>query len=268
MIGRKVHELPSGIAIADSAAEMNVSLYQAAAALDANERWQEMLSENLAATGVPGYKRHEISFGTIEAGFLQQSNGIPKAATLPVSSTSINFSQGELKQTGDTTDVALEGLGFLSVQLPDGREAYTRDGEFKLDAYGQLVTKQGYPVMGNGGFIQVDLTLATPLSISASGEVAQGRDILDRLKVTEFNDPQKLRPVAGGYYLADHPELEAQEAQGTTVRQGYIENSNTSSVTEMSQLIAAMRAYEAKQRIIQVQDERMGRFITDMGNPG
>lgn len=246
---------------------MNVSLYQAAAALDANARWQEVLSENLAASAVPGYKRQEISFGTIQAGMLEQAQGTPRAATLPTTSTAINFRQGELKYTGDDTDLAVEGAGFLSVQLPDGREVFTRDGEFHLDAYGQLVSKQGYPVMGTGGSIQVDLDNPVPLSISASGEVAQGRDILNRIKITEFSDAQLLRPVAGGFYLADHPDLQSLEAQNTTVRQSYLEASNTSSATEMTQLITALRAYEANQRIIQVQDERMGRLITDLGNP-
>jgi flagellar basal-body rod protein FlgG len=247
---------------------MNVSLYQAAAALDATSRWQEAISENLASANVPGHKRHEVSFGTIQAGMIQHANGTTHPTTLPTSATSINFRQGELKFTGSKSDLAVEGSGFLGVQLPDGREAYTRDGEFRIDPFGQLITKQGYPVMGNGGTIQIDLNNPTPLSIAASGEVAQGTDVLGRIRLTEFNDPQLLKPVAGGFYLADHPDLVLQDAEATTVRQGYLESSNASSVTQMSQLITALRAYEANQRIIQVQDERTGRLITELGNPG
>jgi flagellar basal-body rod protein FlgG len=74
--------------------------------------------------------------------------------------------------------------------------------------------------------------------------------------------------VAGGFHPAAHPDLVLQDAEPTTVPQGYLESSNASSVTQMSQLITALRAYEANQRIIQVQDERTGRLITELGNPG
>src|SRR5678810_458413 len=146
---------------------MNVSLYQAAAALKANTLWQETIADNLAASSIPGYKKQELSFAAVQAGLTGRSHAAQPRAT-PVS----NFQAGELKFTGVKTDLALEGRGFLVVQLPDGANAYTRDGELHTSSSGELVTKQGFPVLGDSGPIQLDLNNPAPISISATGEVS------------------------------------------------------------------------------------------------
>lgn len=246
---------------------MNVSLYQAAAALNANARWQELISENLSSAMIPGFKKQELSFSAIEAGMMPSAvNGAAGHFALPSANVSTNFQQGEMKVTGVNTDVAIEGPGFFEVQLPNGDTAYTRDGEFQLNAQGQLVTKQGYAVLSDGGSIQIDLNNPAPLSISATGDVSQGTDLKGKLKVTNFNDPHLLQNIGNGCYLARDPKLQTVETPAT-VKQGYLEAANTSPIAEMGQLIAAMRSYEANQRIIQTQDDRMSRAITELGNP-
>jgi len=245
---------------------MNVSLYQAAAALNANARWQELISENLSSAMIPGFKKQELSFSAIEAGLVPSTSGAATQMTLPAANAATNFQQGELKYTGVNTDMAIEGPGFFEVQLPNGDTAYTRDGEFQLSAQGQLVTKQGYPVLSDGGSIQVDLNNPAPISISVTGDVSQGTDLKGKLKVTNFNNPQLLQSIGNGCYLARDPKLQTVDTSAT-LKQGYIEAANTSAVTEMAQLIAAMRSYEANQRIIQTQDDRMSRAITELGNP-
>ena len=245
---------------------MNVSLHQAAAAMNANARWQEIISENLAASSIPGFKKQELSFDAIQAGLMPTSNGT-QHFLLPRAAASINFQPGELKATGVNTDVALEGSGFIPVQLPDGNTAYTRDGELHINASGQLVTKQGYPVLGDGGPIQLDLSNRTPMSVSSTGEVSQGSDIKGTIKPVDFDEPNLLTPISHGYFLANNPKLKTRDAAETYFRQGFLEAANTSAATEMAQLILAMRMYEANQRVIQAQDERMGRVITELGNP-
>jgi flagellar basal-body rod protein FlgF len=264
---RKLHKLPTGIAIARKETEMNVSLYQAAAALNANARWQEVLSENLAASFIPGFKKQDVSFGEIQAGLMQTANGPGQVLTLPQVNTATNFRQGELKFTGDQTDLALEGSGFFAIQLPDGSEAYTRDGEFHLDSIGQLMTKNGMPVLSDAGPILIDLNNPEPMSVSASGEVAQGLDNKGRLRLVHFENPERLTPTNRGYFLALNSDLRFEEATDTTVSQQYLEHGNASSIEEMAQMITALRAYEANQKVIQAQDERMGRLITELGNP-
>jgi len=118
-----------------------------------------------------------------------------------------NFTPGEMRSTGAKTDLGLEGHGFFEVQLPNGSTAYTRDGEFKLIAQGQLVNKQGYPVLGDSGPIQLDLNNPEPLTVAGNGEVSQGADVKGRLKLAVFNDPKLLTQVGGGLFLANDPKI-------------------------------------------------------------
>src|SRR5215831_11899421 len=123
---------------------MNVSLYQAAAAMNAQARWQELITGNLAASSVPGFRKQDISFSAVEAGLDPSARLGASRYVIPSAHSTINLSPGELRATGNPMDFALEGPGFLEVQLPNGARAYTRDGELHVNADAQLVTKQGY----------------------------------------------------------------------------------------------------------------------------
>ncbi|MCS7048931.1 MAG: flagellar hook-basal body protein [Verrucomicrobiae bacterium] len=238
---------------------MNVSLTQAAAGMTAVARWQEVIAQNLAGAVVPGFKRVETAFSAATHPYFPN-------AILPVSHVVRNFSQGHLRPTGAPTDVALDGPGFFEVQLPDGQTAFTRDGEFRVDPQGQLVTKEGHIVLGDGGPIQLDPNNGAPLSISADGTVAQGGEVRGKLRVVAFAEPHRLEWIGAGLFVARDPALVPTTA-ATPVRQGFLESGNTSPVTEMAHLIAALRQFEAMQRVLQSQDERLGRAIQELGNP-
>ena len=250
---------------------MNVSLFQAAAALNANTRWQESIAENLASSSIPGFKRQELSFAAIQAGLMPPTAAHPSGSlahfALPVASVTTNFGTGEMKRTNVETDVAIEGPGFFEVQLPNGATAYTRDGEFQPNGQGQLATKQGYLVLGESGPIQLDPSNGGPISISQTGEFNQGAETKGKLKVVDFNDPHLLTSIGGGLFLANNPNIQTAEVPSVNLRSGFLENANTSATGEMVNLISAMRQYEANQRIIQMQDDRMGRTISELGNP-
>jgi len=247
---------------------VNVSLYQAAAALNANARWQEVISENLASSSIPGYKKQDLSFSAVQGGVMSQAVNDPRLRfSLSRADTATNFAPGEMKMTGVNTDVAIEGAGFFGVQLASGATGYTRDGEFQVNAQGQLATKQGYLVLGESGPIQLDKGNSSPMAISPTGEISQGEDIKGKLKIVTFDQPQLLTSINGGCFIANHPNLVPNEVQQPSLRQGYLEGSNTSSVSEMVNLITAMRTFEANQRIIQMQDQRMGQAISELGNP-
>jgi flagellar basal-body rod protein FlgF len=246
-------------------AGMNVSLSQAAHAMSANAQWQEVVTGNLASASVPGFKKQELTFSAVEAGLAPNATGA--ASFLPRARTVTSFQQGEIRSTGVNTDVALDGPGFFEVQLPSGGTAYTRDGEFQINAQGQLVTKQGWAVLGESGSIQLDRSIPSPISISDTGEVSQGSETRGRLKVVNFNEPRLLRSIAGGAFLADNPGLQRTDLEQPSVRQGCLEAANTSSVLEMANLIRVMRGFEANERLLQAQDDRMGRAISELGNP-
>lgn len=246
---------------------MNVSLYQAAAGMKATARWQELIAENLASSAVPGFKRQHLSFSAIQAGLMGSSATDPaRRFALPTLGATTDFRAGEIKP-GAPTDLALQGPGFFEVTLPTGARAYTRDGEFHFNPQGQLVSKHGYLVAGTEGPLQVDPENAAPLSVSPSGDVAQGEELRGALKLVNFNDPTRLTAIGGGLFLAADPALRALPASGCTVRQGYLEASNASTVSEMADLITSSRLFEANQKIIQAQDERLARLIAEVGNP-
>ncbi len=247
---------------------MNVSLYQAAAAMTANSRWQDIISENLAGSSVPGYRKQQISLEAVKAGLMPagSAKGGAQFFVIPKTAAVTSFQPGEIQPTGNKTDAALEGKGFFSIQLPNGKTALTRDGEFQVNSTGQLVTKEGYTVLGDGGAIKVDAKSPAPFSISTNGTVSQGSEVKGKLKLVDYADPKLLTPLSGSYFTAEGTSAKEQPA-AATVRQGYLEGSNTSTVREMSNLLTAMRTFEANQKIIQMQDERLGKAISELGNP-
>jgi flagellar basal-body rod protein FlgF len=250
---------------------VNISLYQAASALNANSRWQEVIAENMAASSVPGYKRQDVTFQAFEAGMVPSAGDSVSAQrnvwTMPQSVTHTSFAPGEMRYTGVDTDIGISGGGFFEVQMPNGALAYTRDGEFQMNGNGQLTTKQGNLVMGDSGPIQLDRASADPITVSAEGVVSQGATQRGTIKVVEFNKPELLTPISGGMFLARDPNVQPVNGSAPNLRQFYLEQANTSAVSEMANMITVMRASEANQRIIQMEDERMGRAISELGNP-
>ena len=232
------------------------------------DRWQETIAENLSSAAVPGFKKQDVSFEAVQAGHHHVTAAPGSSANgsvwMQTGHPATNFQPGEFRTTNVKTDLAIDGKAFFEVQLPNGSSAFTRDGEFQVSSTGQLVTKEGYTVMGDSGPIQLDLNNHTELSISATGEVSQGTDLKGRIRLTEFNKPQALTRISGGYFAATSNEPGATPATSSTVRQGMLEAANTSVVREMANLMVAMRTFEANQRMAQLHDDRMGRAITDL----
>ena len=213
--------------------------------MNASARWQEVISENLASSQIPGFKKQDLSFSAVQARTAGTSPSSARRFAMPLAVATTNLQAGELRSTGVATDLALEGPGVFEVQMPGGGRGYTRDGGFRVSAQGELVTKQGLPVIGDTGPLQLDTSNPGPISVAPTGEVSQGAALKGRLKLSEFSDPAAL----------------------VSVRQGFVEDANTSSVTEMVNLISAMRLFQANQKTIQSEDDRVGRLISDVGNP-
>jgi fagellar hook-basal body proteins len=236
--------------------------------MNAQMRWQELIVGNLSAGSVPGFRKREISFSAVEAGLPSSAvNRTTMPNVMPAARAEVNFLPGQLKPTRNQLDFALEGPGFFEVQMPNGTKAYTRDGEFHLNSAGQLTTKQGYTVLSDLGPLQFDPNNGGAITVSSNGFVSQGSDVKGTIRLVEFNDPHGLTPISQGYFLADKEGLEPLAAETTSVRQGHLEASNTSPTAEMASLITSMRMFEANQRVLQMQDERMGKVITELGHP-
>ena len=246
---------------------MNVSLYQAAAAMNAQSRWEELITENLAAGAVPGFRKQNVSFEDVAATSPLTVNGAtPTNFMIPVAVASTSFQPGELRPTGGSLDFAIEGSGFFTVQLPNGDHAYTRDGEFQLNGKSQLVTKEGYPVLSGSGPVQFDPNNSGAITVSATGQISQGSDVKGQLQVVTFPNPNQLTDTDYGYLLANQPGMTPTPAPaGTSVRQGFLEGPNTSPTAEMGGLISTMRTFEANQKVLQMQNDRMGEVISTLG---
>ena len=238
--------------------------------MNANVRWQELISENLAAASVPGARKQDISFSAVEAGMPAGQLGAGgERFVMPSARAAINFSQGEINPTGVNTDMAIEGPGIFQIQLPDGNTAYTRDGEFHLNAQGQLTSKRGYAIASDsGGPIQMDPNNSAPIAVSSGGQVSQGGEVRGSIKLVEFKDPNALKVIGQGYFIKNSQDDKAVDSPTSSVRQGYLEGANTTPTVEMSSLITAMRMFESNEKVLQMQDDRMGKVISDLGGTG
>ena len=249
------------------------ALYNAAAGMQSQQMNLDVISNNLANVNTTGFKESKLEFQdllyqTTRAAGSQAGGGNELPGSLQVGQGSIPvatqriFTQGELSQTGEQLDLAIEGNGFFQVQMPDGTMAYTRDGAFQTDSQGRIVTADGYPVQG--GFQPVP-TGATNITISANGAVtyttASGTTN-SQIQLVQFNNPGGLNAIGHNLYTettaSGTPELGDPTQNGLgELQQGYLELSNVSVVEEMVNLILAQRAYEVNSKAVQAADEMM-----------
>ena len=173
--------------------------------------------------------------------------------------TFTDYTSGGMRQTGNALDVALNGEGYFTVLTPDGL-AYTRDGQFTLDAEGNLVTSAGYYVQGEGGPIQIT---GEHVEIAPKGEIVVDGQVVNQLMVRRFEPDALLRVQEAMYRPQSSTGGEAVEAP--EVMQGFLELSNVNVVREMVDMIAAQRHYEANAKVIRAQDETLQKSVTNVG---
>ena len=217
----------------------------------------DLLANNLANTGTPGYKA-QYAFYEAAPAWLQESLTTPLNQVVNqygvLGGSRLDLTVGNLETTGNPTDVALEGGGFFVVQTKNGVR-YTRNGSFQLNTQRQLVTAQGDLVMGEGGPIQIPSGKVGPIQIptgqpdiSQDGTVSVAGGIVAKLKVTEFSADTQLAPEGGTYFAV--PAGVGKAAVDPHVRQGALEASNVNISAEFSNLIIAQRAFEANSKAV------------------
>lgn len=249
------------------------ALYSAAAGMQAQQMNLDNISNNLANVNTTGFKKSKLEFqdllyDTTRAAGADMGGGNQLPSSLQIGQGSIPiatqriFTEGELTQTGENLDVAIQGDGFFQVQMPDGTLAYTRDGALQTDSTGRIVTSDGYPVLG--GFQPVPAG-TTNITISATGAVtyttASG-STNSQLQLVRFNNPGGLQAMGHNLYQETTASGTAEQGDPGTngfgqLQQGYLEMSNVSVVEEMVNLILAQRAYEVNSKAVQAADEMM-----------
>ena len=239
--------------------------------MSALNKWQESIAENLAAAKVPGYKALQVSFKGEQGGRLPIGDGTTPDSNnhfiLPTATTSFRFTEGPFEPTGVSTHLAIAGDAFFEIELEGGERVYTRDGEFSLDAEGNLTTKQGFKVVGTSGTILVP-DPGGKIEISPEGEITvNGKPSGQQIHTVDIEDTSKLAAIGGGFFKLDDTDANVNESENARLLSGHLEGSNVAPMREMTRLIDVVRAYQSNQKIIQSHDERLGRTITELGTP-
>jgi flagellar basal-body rod protein FlgG len=238
---------------------MDSGLYSTYTGLKARAEMLEVISNNLANTNTTAFKGDE-SFLRVFNRALSESTVAPLDRVINdsavVQGTAINFSNGSFLKTGRDLDVALEGDGFLAVETPAGIR-YTRNGNFHMNSKGQLLTSDGFPVLGDKGAIQLP---RGTVSISQEGEIQVGPNRVDKLKIVDFKDRKRLEKMGSSLFQPVAGGIQEEAAKGMMVRQGFLEQSNINPVRQMTEMLSILRQFESLQKslnmIMNVLNER------------
>ena len=254
---------------------MNSALWIAKTGLEAQQTKMDTVSNNLANVNTTGFKRdravfEDLLYQTVRQPGAQSSqdttlpSGLMRGTGVRTVATEKLHTQGNLIQTENSLDVAIQGRGFFQILKPDGSMGYTRDGSFHLDSQGQLVTANGYQVQP-GVTIPEDAQSVTigqdgTVSVLQPGDAAPTQ--VGTLQLADFVNPAGLQPEGGNLYM----ETAASGAPQTgnpgnaglgTLQQGALESSNVNTVEEMVNMIETQRAYEINSKAISTADRML-----------
>lgn len=252
------------------------ALYISASGLRSEQKQIDVISNNVANLQTPGFKRGRANFVEVAAATVAADPGQAadpaQAARLAaesvegngsrVLSTSTMFTQGELRATRGVYDLAIDGAGFFELSTDDGRSVYTRDGQFRLDAEGALVSIHG-PRLAQDIRIPEG---AKEVRVDAKGEVTailegeKERSVLGQIELAAFAAPDLLTSIGDNQYQAgDAAGAPTYGRPGETgfgqLQQGQVEMANVEMIDEMSALVLAQRAYQLNARVLQASDQ-------------
>ena len=234
---------------------MHINLNNLKQAMTGQIDKNNVIANNLANINTTGYKKDFIFFDAFGKE-LEKREG---------QNQTINFAQGQLKETTNPLDIALSGRGFFSVETDNGT-AYTREGHFKLDANGVLRTGSGQAVLGEGGPLVILGKNIKPekITITQNGEVYSDDEYIDRLALVDFENRGQMRKIGNNMFLAKE-EPEPLELDQISVHQGFLEESNVNPADEMIQLIEVQRQFESLQRMVRSLDDVFRSAATTVG---
>jgi flagellar basal-body rod protein FlgG len=255
---------------------MTQALWIAKTGLDAQQTRMSVISNNLANVNTAGFKRDRANFEDLLYQTVRQPGGSTSEQTqLPtglqigtgvrVAATAKNFSQGNLSNTGNALDVAVNGRGFFEVLMPDGTSAYTRDGSFQINSQGEMVTNSGYPVQPGLQLPQGTQSVTIGADGTVTAQVPGQADPVQvgSLTLVDFVNPAGLQAKGENLYAETGASGPAQQGTpGTsglgTLIQGSVEGSNVNVVEELVSMIETQRAYETNAKAISTVDNMLG----------
>ncbi len=259
---------------------MNPALWAAKTGLDAQQTRMTVTSNNLANVNTSGYKKSRAVFedllyqnarqvGASTSQDTQLPTGMHLGTGVRVVATEKMYTQGNLVQTGNSLDVAVNGRGFFQILMPDGTMAYTRDGSFKVSSQGELVTSSGFAVQPGinipDGAQSITIGADGVISVQLAGQSSPTQ--VGSLQLVDFVNPAGLQPRGENLLLESAASGPAQT--GTPglnglglIEQGSLEASNVNVVEELVNMIETQRAYEMNSKAISTTDQML-EYITN-----
>ena len=219
----------------------------------------QVVANNIANASTNGFRREGVTFDEHIARLGRGDESLSMAAA---EGRRIDPTQGELTQTGGVLDLAIQGDGYFQVQTANGPRL-TRAGGFGTDAAGNLVTPDGFPVLDLGGapvFVPPDVT---DFSVGRDGTVSAGGQVLGQIGLVVPADPNRLERRGGNLFEAVGGSIPVENAQ---ILQGFTEGSNVEPMREIARMMAVQHAYEAGQRFLENEDERIRSVISTLGS--
>ncbi|RTZ47546.1 flagellar basal-body rod protein FlgG [Candidimonas sp. SYP-B2681] len=255
------------------------SLWIAKTGLESQQTNMDVISNNLANVNTAGFKRSRAVFEDLMYQTIRQpgaqvgaANQLPSGLQVGTGvrtvATERIHTQGNVKETGNSLDIAIQGKGFLQVEMPDGTFAYTRDGSMQVDQNGQLVTAGGYPIQPpiNIPDNALSLTIARDGTVSVTQPGATGINVqIGQLQLSTFINPTGLQSAGENLYVETDASGPANFAQpgldgAGLVLQQYTETSNVNVAEELVNMITTQRAYEMNSKAVQTSDQMLARL--------
>jgi len=255
-------------------------LYTSAAGMLPLAYRQDLVANNLSNANTSGYKQDRAFVQElINADLYLNEHGIastgqpprlvnvmPPAYRAAVGNASqvivqqTDFTRGEMEVTGNDLNLAIDGDGFFSVDTPQGVR-YTRSGYFSINANGELVTADGYAVLGEAGPINIQ---GGKFTVQKNGDVFINNEMRGSLRITDFGKPYRMTKIADNLFVPEAGGA-GQDAEDFMVRQGVLEQANSHPIDQMVKMIEILRLYELNQRAIRLQDETLQQAVTQTG---
>lgn len=258
---------------------MHAALYVSKTGLSAQDTRLAAISNNLANVATTGFKKDRVVFedllyqiqrqpGANSTQNTELPSGLQIGTGVRVTASQKLFNQGALQTTGEALDVGINGRGFFEIAMPDGSSAYTRDGQFMINANGEMVTPQGH-MLNPGLTIPQDAQTVTigddgVVSVKLAGQTDAVN--IGNLNLVDFINPSGLQALGGNLFAetisSGNPQQSApgQNGMGKLV-QGSLESSNVEVVEELVDMITTQRAYEMNSKVISTADQML-QFIT------
>lgn len=247
-------------------------IYSAASGMVANFRRQQIIANNLANVSTAGFKQDVAApsdfpdMTVVGQNTRKQLNDPWDALGSLGSGTELSeiimdLSQGDLSETGNPLDLAISGPGYFAIQTPAGTY-YTRDGAFHRNATGYLVRQDGGFLLGENGPIQAGYG---DILIDGDGTVIVDGQETGRIRLVDFDLQENMVRIGNSYVAPQNPAAVEMPAAGAALSQGYLERSNVDLTRASVEMMAALRSYEANQRMIVLQDQSLGLTVNEVG---